>query len=259
MLQMTSPPTTIDLKDIQQAEKTLEEFGAIFKQATNVHLHTKKLGQACTRVFLKLDNQYQLSKGGQTLAMVEADILKFSGNNANVKKVLASIKHPKARKDLETGLNVQDLLIRTWTLACQANNDANARELVIDNLIQNIATKGGCLPGIAARLVQPYSHFVLNKLQTRVTEALLGTPEQTMQSIIPAAAAAAASTPRDEEAELALAITESLLISAPSAIREEKKTFRNTLPVVIVEQDKTEEDDEEMRLAKALSLSMMPK
>jgi hypothetical protein len=257
MLQMSPPPANVELKDLQNAEKTLEEFGGIFKQAANVHLHTRKLGKACKDIFFKLDNQFQLSKNSLTLAQVEAEILKFSNNHPVVKRVLASIKLPRAKLDGETGLNIPDLLIKTWHLASDAYGYDGARDLVIDNLKHNVATGGGCLPGIAARLVHPYSVLIFNKLQTQRMEAFLGTPAQAAQ--IDAPAAAATSSARNEEAELALAIKESLLISAPSAVKEEKKTIRNTLPVAVIEAQTAEEDNDDMNLAKALSLSLSQK
>ncbi|MBP9764099.1 MAG: hypothetical protein KBD03_02145, partial [Gammaproteobacteria bacterium] len=44
------------------------------------------------------------------------------------------------------------------------NNYSNSFDIFIQNLDHNIATGGGCVPGIAARLIQPYTHFVLKML-----------------------------------------------------------------------------------------------
>jgi hypothetical protein len=70
--------------------------------------------------------------------------------------ILHNIRIRQGRQDYETGLDVMTLLVKTWELAKQFKS-AHACELVIDNLRHNILANGGCYPGIAARLVQPYT------------------------------------------------------------------------------------------------------
>ncbi len=70
----------------------------------------------------------------------------------SVAKVIASVK-ASSDVDGETGVALQDLLIRTWFLATlDVLVGSRTPEMVYRNLSLNIETGGGCIPGIIVRL-----------------------------------------------------------------------------------------------------------
>ncbi len=146
--------------DVTLAIKTLEEMRPIYESSEDIHKHTRFLGPRCRDVFFKLDTQYIISDlANKTIENICAEILKFAGNDQTVLTVLNIIKTSSGIEP-ETGLDVKDLLIRTWSLACQYPEIKNIKELIIDNLKHNLATGGGCLAGISARLTQPYCELI---------------------------------------------------------------------------------------------------
>lgn len=153
----------VESTDIQSVTKTIEEMSIFYMSNSNVHSHTRAIGSHLKKVFTPIDQKYNLSIA-QDLKTTYTEILEYSDHNANVKSALDSILSTAGSIEGETGANVADLLVRTWDLA-KNSHYSNACNVVIDNLSQNIITGGGCLAGIAGRLVQPYSHFIQAKLE----------------------------------------------------------------------------------------------
>lgn len=150
-------------EQMQQLENLLEEMQAIFMQEANVHDYTNRLGDIC-RIFIEFDDMHIHSLArSPSIDVLAQEVISICPEHLkeNVRTTLTSICNAQAVDD-ETKLPLQALLRRTWALR---NIYANGTELVCQNLSHNIETEGGCLPGIAARLVQPYTAFLYNALQ----------------------------------------------------------------------------------------------
>jgi hypothetical protein len=159
----TENKVKVDSADMQSVAKTIEEMSIFYMSNSNVHSHTRAIGSHLKSVFTPIDQKYNLSKS-QDLKAVYTEILEYAGHDIKVKSALDSILSTAGSIEAETGAHVADLLVRTWDLA-KNGHYSNACDVVIDNLSQNILTGGGCLAGIAGRLVQPYSHFIQAKLE----------------------------------------------------------------------------------------------
>lgn len=153
----------VDSKDAQSVTKAIEEMSTFYMSSSNVHSYTRVIGSHLRSVFTPIDQKYHLSTAND-LKATYTEILEYADQNLNVKSALDSIVASAATIEGETGANAADLLVRTWDLA-KNSHYSNARDVVIDNLSQNKLTGGGCLAGIAGRLVQPYSHFIQAKLE----------------------------------------------------------------------------------------------
>lgn len=221
------PGIEAKLADQQLTQETLRIVGALFEQAVDIHTHTRAIGQHFNTCFFPIDKKHQLSQV-ENFETVAAEILREAENDPRVARVLNSVRANGARLDGETQINIMDLLVRTWNLAKNPLNYANAREVVLDALKHNIDTGGGCLPGISARLVAPYANFVNYLLnpqpvaQNRGDAAL----EQALQ----------------ESAALAESAEDAALRRALAASRNVSKRSAN--------------DDAELELALALSASL---
>lgn len=139
--------------DLNSIRNIVNNLDPIFRLDVNIHLHSRQIGANCLEA-LRLDQQHQLSSNARNFETVATEILAHSKNNPNVATVLNSIRANRNAIENETGLNIADLLVRTWDLTTKARYN-NARDAVIDNLNHNILAGGGCLAGIAARLAQP--------------------------------------------------------------------------------------------------------
>jgi hypothetical protein len=199
------------MKELMQALKSartiLDKLGPVFGAADNVHAHTRTIGQLAKEL-LTIDNAYQFSSiAGVQFETVAAEILARSGKDPHVAVVLNNIRANGTKLDHETGLNIQEQLIRTWTLA-KTVNYAEPREMVIDNLQHNIETGGGCLPGISARLVQPYALFVMAAFEEHVCIAFNGTNfrDDNVMGRAPVPAIAPGFVANDDDDEMAQAI-----------------------------------------------------
>lgn len=159
---MINPQIMEKENDIKKLTQILKTFGEIYAKADDVHKHSKFLGETCRTIIRPLDIKYNLSNIEKNLLLVIDEIKSCTPSDKlpAVTKVLETVLKSGGNIEPETGFNVQELLIRTWFLANSMAAPDNSRELVIDNLFHNIAANGGCLAGISARLIQPYSNFV---------------------------------------------------------------------------------------------------
>jgi len=148
-----------------------KELADLFIKDDNIHAHTRKLGQYCAK-FYYADIANKFSSQDQKLETIIKEILDLCEKSqvANVTTVLRTIQNT-TQNDPETGANVQELFIRTWSLARNPNASVNAIGIFIDSLDQNIVAQGGCAAGIAARLIQPYTSFVLERLENKQLHA----------------------------------------------------------------------------------------
>lgn len=154
-----------DMKqDIEALKAHIDTLSGLFAQEVDIHTHTRQIGPHY-QYFNATDQRYNLSSNTQKLEEVIRQILARcpAKYKQNITTVLNTIR-ATTRPDNETQANLQELLIRTWSLVNMPNNYSNSFDIFIQNLDHNIATGGGCVPGIAARLIQPYTHFVLKML-----------------------------------------------------------------------------------------------
>lgn len=155
-----------ELQEIHTLENNLtNNLSPVFGQEVDIHTYTRYIGDAYP-LFNTADLNHTLSSNTQKLEDVIKEILDKcpAAQKGNVTTVLNTIR-ATTRPDPETKVNLKELLIRTWSLVNMPMNHTNAFEEFIKNLNHNIETGGGCVPGIAARLVQPYTHCVLRMLQ----------------------------------------------------------------------------------------------
>lgn len=151
--------TQIEQNDLKSASDTLEEIAKIFALEVDIHKHTRQIGQHFHNCFNRIDQKYRLSNF-RDFDTVYNEILGYANNDIAVKRVLDSIKRSAGAIEAETRINVRDLLVRTWDLANTSRIYSNIKDVIIENLKHNIQTQGGCLAGISARLVQPYSYLI---------------------------------------------------------------------------------------------------
>lgn len=183
-------PGTVDLNDISLISTNLEEMAKFYALNANVHTYTRQIGNYYTECFYPLDVKYQFSSPGHFKETYN-EILRYCGHDPAVKSALDTLAASHGKIEPETGLNGQDLLVRTWQLGKKQTSYANALDVVIDNLRQNKLTGGGCLAGIVGRLVLPYALFVDNALNDKLCYPQLNHPQ----------------TFSDEEMEIALALS----------------------------------------------------
>lgn len=156
--------------NLERARQGLQEIGPIFASDANIHNHTGLLGARCKEIFQPLDEIYSLSNLNKTLVQVKDEILADTpaAQRANVERALNTIQANNNKIEGETGLNVSELLIRTWALAEHWGAPDNSKGLIIHNLHHNAEAGGGCFAGISGRLVQPYTSmikFILERLE----------------------------------------------------------------------------------------------
>jgi hypothetical protein len=147
----------ITIEEINILLNQLELMSKSYVLEDNIHMHSSFLGEKC-KEFLALDNKYGMSGNNTEINAqnIYELIITFSKNDPVIIEILQSIKNFGTNIEQETGLNIEELLIRSWRLSDHCFASANMKELIVDNLKHNKATGGGCLAGIAARLTQPY-------------------------------------------------------------------------------------------------------
>ncbi len=213
---------SIEASDLKTSDALVEKMGLIFRASENIHKHTVKLGYQALH-FIDMDNKYKISTPA-TFEETAAEILLFCADDAMVKTVLQKIREHENAPDNEAGLKVQDLLTKAWSMAKQFDDQFGEKFIVIDNLRQNKITKGGCYPGISARLIQPYTTFI-NALMQQRKHIELGVIEQ--QPII-----------SQEQQELELAIQNSLSDKEPIIIiKKEKEDLELAMQLSLIEQN----------------------
>lgn len=164
----------ITIEEINILLNHLELMSKSYILEDDIHMHSSFLGEKC-KAFLALDNKYEMSGNNADIDFqnIYELIISFSQNDRIVIEILRFIKNFGATIEPETGLNIEDLLIRSWRLSDHCFASANMKELIIDNLLHNKATGGGCLAGIAARLTQPYCcgiGFILKTIKDQKQE-----------------------------------------------------------------------------------------
>lgn len=244
---VSSEPKKVNHQHIVECAANLEKMGAFYALSANVHRYTRKIGDHYRTCFSKIDAEYQISAPGD-FNLIYDDILKYSGLDPLVRTALDTIKSSAGKIEHETGINVQDLLVRTWGLAKKLGSYAHACDVVVDNLKQNKLTGGGCLAGITGRLVLPYSMFINHALN----ENFFGEYDAPIAPMAPRY--------DDEDMERAIALSLSEIVRQPEIKKlpiEEK-----TLPVEKKELTKahspSENDDFNLALALSASLTLTP-
>ena len=278
-------------KDLEKVAAPLARVSAICANEVDIHTHTKELGALCRTIFNPIDARHLLSRMRpfsevvseiRKAAPVNRKVLSQEISISSILQTLASIEARGNTTEPETGLNIQELLVRTWTLDNHPKAPANALDLVFANLEHNVVAKGGCLAGISGRLIQPYCNFVqwiLNsqfKSQQRLESEreLLQKAQQDyllLRRSSPFTGRRTMTTIEEEnEQQLKTALDLSMQmaqptftapavptvrITAPTAREKEKTELARVLELSKQMQRETREKEEAAQLAQALELS----
>ena len=198
--------------DIERLAGAFNQASArYFAQAVDIHQHTRSIGVFYQEQVLPLDNKYGItpilteSNQASEYQKICGEILERTPQDrrADMQRVLENFGF-----DSETGLNTRDLLSKIWFLVARSlrcryllqsigfqtdemptEQFFTPEQYVIQVLLHNITTGGGCKPGINARLVQPYAAMLLehlkilkrekeNELNAQLEPASLPTPER---------------------------------------------------------------------------------
>ena len=215
---MSTTTSTIK-KDIETLKARIDSFQTVFAEAVDIHQRTRIIGDYY-KSFTMIDAQYKLSNTTQSLESVIQQILSRCPDalKKNITTVLNTIRNTPG-VDNETQANLQTLLIKTWSLVNMPKNHSNAFDLLIQNLDHNIATGGGCVPGIAARLIQPYTHFVLKMLENKAADISVDDCDRALQAALRISTAEALEK-KQQQAQAAEQFNKALILS--------KQTTRKT-------------------------------
>ena len=152
--------------DLNHLISLIEPIKQIYSSEANVHDLAKKTGNIFKDVF-ELDRSYSISNTALNFNETYKEIIELVNQSdldqsivTNVLKALNVIKSDSRQIEPETGLDVKNLLIRTWSLIKHPNMSKQCC-VIIDSLAHNHLNGGGCLAGIAVRLVNPYCSIVL--------------------------------------------------------------------------------------------------
>lgn len=159
---------TLTQAQITQANIHLDAAKYIFQKDEDIHKYSKP-GQTlrkCYDFFAALDTANNLSNTQiDNITKIADEILAHANERkTEIKIILNSIKSQGNKLDPETGLCAQKILIKTWQLAKKLGS--SQMHAVCDNLAHNMVAKGGCIPGIITRLIQPYTAFVNESLKS---------------------------------------------------------------------------------------------
>lgn len=160
LIMLLAEERAVESADSSALNEASSALAAIFARSDNIHAHTANIGKTCRDLFLPMDDKYNLHvRTSASLEVTRAEILDYSGNDVKVKAILDRIL-ASSGVEAETGLNIQDILIRVWSITKHNALAIDHKGLIIDALRHNIEAGGGCLAGISARLVAPYSLLI---------------------------------------------------------------------------------------------------
>lgn len=133
-----------------------------FEAAENIHWHTKNIGRLCREIFLAADDELSFSEPyAMPIVETASEIMIYCGGDDDVSRVLQTIIQNQQTIDPETGLNPAVILIRAWALTRNPFIEyPGLQDVIVYNLKHNILAGGGCVAGICARLVHPFSAAV---------------------------------------------------------------------------------------------------
>jgi len=176
-------PQSADNRVIEQCEKlgllVTGRLQEIFGQPNDIHQYTRELGQICRDNFLAIDEKNNFTKAGELLEkfkvfrseLFECNILPNKVNG--VRLILDSIENKgEAHIEPETGINMMSLFVKTWDLAKNSGYRKQYQQDVINVLVHNKITGGGCDAGIAARLIQLYTAFLYAEMKAHLGERI---------------------------------------------------------------------------------------
>ncbi|MEY3182743.1 MAG: hypothetical protein RLZ35_728, partial [Pseudomonadota bacterium] len=154
-------------------------LSTLYIQSVDIHQYTHQIGEYYKEfqaIFQEYHNflEIKITDLEETIKSVQEsmEILQYPEiTRLQINSVLETIRTTTAI-DNETGANIQTLLIHSWALR---EAYENASDLLLYNLSANIADGGGCVAGIAARLIATYTHFLvatLRKMAIRHTPSL---------------------------------------------------------------------------------------
>ena len=165
------------MQKIETLEQLLNLLGEMYAQEVDIHQHTRQIGEHY-RAFQLAFDEYHDFFGIETddLETVIKEIHEEMAQlgyteekKAQIQTILNTICSTPG-VDEETGAKIQSLLIQSWALR---GAYPNAADLLLHNLSHNIAAGGGCVACIAARLIQPYTHFLVATLRRLVGQDIM--------------------------------------------------------------------------------------
>jgi hypothetical protein len=245
-----------DMKQqIETLKTSLDILTQMFETEIDIHTYTRQIGAVYPQ-FYAADRTHNLSTNTQKLEeVIQAILQRCPATQKNSVTTVLNTIRATTGADNETCANLQELLIRTWSLVNNSNNYKNAFQVLMDNLDHNIATGGGCVPGIAARLIQPYIHFVLHMLRQAYEQSRVATPSVQNLSMLKKLAQNA--HPNDIDPMLAEALRLSLLeLGKENKNSHEDRELERVLQLSAREA-KNEKDSPDPALARALQLSAL--
>jgi len=173
----------------------------------DAHKYTRTLIRQGIPVLFEIDGQCKLSDRTLQPAKVKEVVVAFlMGQIPAPEKVVfdhinatfARIAKAKALESNETKANAHQVLSAAWTLAKKCGQDWQGR--IAACLSDNIKDKGGCIPGLIARLYSPYAQMIGLELGMVATIKPVAPPAKKAAAAkapakAPAKAAAPASAP----------------------------------------------------------------
>ncbi len=169
-------PVTIarQYKALQLVPKQREKIPAIRAAADRIRPETDVHGMTSTfacpfypEIKVLAHALFALPEENLTLDSLQANLNGFvqarmKEEQTNIDGTFAKIhEYWNNPVDQETGVNLQEVLFHVYTIA---RNDENSTRSLCATLADNIATGGGCHPGVTGRLVLSYWSMVSARL-----------------------------------------------------------------------------------------------
>lgn len=164
-------------EQVEKIEKTLLEIlqspavaGEATNQLTDAHKYTRTLIRAGIPVLQNIDDQFKLSTDSLAPTLVLKEVLEMIEKMPKEVKELSRISvdainatfqriaGAPALEAQETNANAHHLLSRSWTLGKSMGMEYQTA--VATCLSDNITDKGGCIPGLIARLYAVYARMM---------------------------------------------------------------------------------------------------
>lgn len=145
-----------------------------FEQEKNIHDYEKPHSNIMKAFHfaLQLDAQYNLSGAGKgydrndfevVLKEIDNFLITYPGDQDYIKKTLKRVADAVIDRRI-TGINIRDIITRCWKLA-EKNNSRPKKHEVALNIELNKINQGGCIPGIAIRIILPYIVYLKDELK----------------------------------------------------------------------------------------------
>ena len=139
-------------------------------QLTDAHRFTVSEIRAKLPLLIGIDNRQQFSSANMPSPIVLKEVLEFVGQipgnppNPNPQRIQFTFsRFSNATICRETGVNVSEVVSRSWTLAKKLGQGSMGE--IVTVLDDNIRDGGQCIPGLVARLYPPYAKMIRHMLE----------------------------------------------------------------------------------------------